>query len=454
MAAFALLALLAGCASTPPASAPQMALPANFKEQGVWQPAAAETPVPEAWWTLFNDPVLDALESRLVLDNQTLKASYAELAAARASLAAAQASVLPHLGAGASASRARSGDGGSVHNNVQLSLNASWEIDLWGRLSLAVAGARASLQASADDLAAARLSLQATLAQAYFTLRTSEAQAAVLERTVQAYTRSLDLTRKRHAAGVISGADVAQAEVQLANATAQWRDALADRAQTEHAIAVLVGSAPALFSLPVTAKLPAPVDAPALLPSTLLERRPDIAAAERRVALAQAQLGIAQKAYFPSITLSASAGFAGSALAGLLSAPNLFWSFGPALAATLFDGGARSAAIDQARAGSARATADYRQAVLVALQEVEDNLVVAGNLRGDEALRQRALASAQRALAIAESQYRAGTVGYLEVVSAQTSVLAAQTTLLGIRSRRLAAISTLLKNIGGRWAPA
>jgi NodT family efflux transporter outer membrane factor (OMF) lipoprotein len=464
--AFSMLALaaLAGCTTVPPYDPPKTDVPAAFKEQGVWQPASGPAvAVTETWWTLFQDPVLDDLQSRLLDGNQTLKASLAQLAAARAAVASAQASVLPTVGAGLSGSRGSSGgssatgatDGPSrVRNSVQLSADASWEIDLWGRLGLAVAGANASLQASADDLAAARLSAQATLAQAYFTLRSGEAQAAVLERTVDAYKRSLDLTQKRRTAGIVSGADVAQAEVQLANAQAQWRDALAGRAQTEHAIAVLLGLAPAAFSLPVTARLPAAPDAPELLPSTLLERRPDIAAAERRVALAQAQVGVAQKAFFPSITLSASAGYAGSSLSGLLSAPNLFWSVGPALAATLFDGGARSAAVAQAQANADQATATYRQAVLVALQEVEDNLVAAGNLRGDDALRSQALASAQRALAITESQYRAGTVGYLDVVSAQTSVLSAETTLLGVRSQRLAALSTLLKNIGGRWSPA
>jgi len=445
---------LAGCATPPPYAPPKIELPAAFKEQGVWQPAAAQATVPEAWWTLFNDPVLDELQTRLLADNQSLKSSLAQLASARASLASARASVLPSVGAGLSASRGNSASSeAGVRNSVQLSVDASWEIDLWGRLSLAVAGAGASLQASADDLAAARLSAQATLAQAYFTLRSSEAQAAVLERTVAAYARSLELTQRRHTAGVVSGADVAQAEVQLANAQAQWRDALASRAQTEHAIAVLVGAAPAAFSLPVAARLPEAPEAPVLLPSTLLERRPDIAAAERRVALAQAQIGVAQKAFFPSITLSASAGYAGSALAGLISAPHLFWSVGPALAATLFDGGARSAAVDQARANADQATATYRQAVLVALQEVEDNLVVAGNLRSTEELRRQALASAQRALAIAENQYRAGTVSYLDVVSAQSSVLSAETTLLNVRSQRLTALNTLLKNIGGRWAP-
>ncbi len=449
------LALIAGCASAPPYQAPQVDVPAAFKEQGVWQAASAGPLVPEAWWTLFADPVLDDLQSRLLVDNQTLKSSLAQLAAARAAVATAQASVLPQLGAGLGASRGNSaGENTSTRNTVQLSADASWEIDLWGRLGLAVRGANASLQASADDLAAARLSAQATLAQAYFTLRAGEAQAAVLERTVAAYTKSLDLTKKRHAAGVASGADVALAEVQLANTQASWRDALASRAQTEHAIAVLLGQAPAAFSLPVTAQLPQAPDAPALLPSTLLERRPDIAAAERRVALAQAQVGVAQKAFFPSLTLSASAGYSGSALAGLARAPNLFWSLGPALAATVFDGGTRKAAVAQAQAGAEQATASYRQTVLVALQEVEDNLVSAGNLRGDESLRQQALAAAQRALAITESQYRAGTVGYLEVVSAQASVLSAETTLLNVRSQRLAAVGTLLKNIGGRWAPA
>jgi len=449
-------ALLAACSTTaPPATPPSMAVPAEFKEVAGWKPAAAAAAVPEAWWTLFADPALDALQARLLDANQNLRVSLAQLAAARAALASASAQVLPTIGAGLSATRARAAGGETpVRNTLQLSADASWEVDLWGRLSLAVSAADASLQASADDLAAARLSAQATLTQAYLALRTNEAQAAVLERTVAAYQRSLELTRQRHAAGVVSGADVAQAEVQLANAQAQWRDLLASRAQNEHAIAVLVGAAPAAFGLPVTAQLPAPPEAPALLPSTLLERRPDIAAAERRVASAQAQLGIAQRAWFPSLTLSAGAGYAGSSLSHLVSAPNLFWSVGPALAASLFDGGAKNAALAQARASSEQATASYRQTVLTALQEVEDNLVAATNLQGDEALRQQALASSRRALAITESQYRAGTVSYLDVVSSQTSALGAETALLSTRSQRLLALATLLKNIGGRWTPA
>lgn len=461
-AAAAVAALvLTGCASTRVEAPPPVAAPAQFKEAAGWQRAPAATPVPDAWWTLFNEPVLDDLQRRLVIGNQNLKAQVAAVAGARAAYEASRSALLPTLSAGLSATRSSSGGTtssgaaiGGAANSVALSANASWEVDLWGRLSQASSAAQASLQASADDLAAARLSAQALLAQTYFSLRTADAQLALLERSVAGYQRSLDLTQARYEGGVAARTDVLQAQTTLKSALAQQADVIAQRAQLEHAIAVLLGEAPSALSVATQAALPAVPVVPPLLPATLLERRPDIAAAQRRVAAAYAEIGVADAGWFPSLTLSAGAGYRGSTLANLISAPNLFWSLGPSLAAAVFDGGQRKLASAQARASADQATASYRQAVLTALQEVEDNLVGAEQLQREAQLQGEALEAAQRSLDITLEQYRAGTVSYLNVVVAQTAALNSESTLLGVRNRQLAAINTLLKNIAGRWQPA
>ncbi|RQO82562.1 RND transporter [Acidovorax sp. FJL06] len=457
---------LAGCAQTPPYERPAMDIPAAYKEQaaaqaqGLWQPAQpqAANAVPEAWWQAYGDAVLDRLQQQAEANSPTLAQSAARLRAAQAAVASSSAAALPTVGANASSSRARSGaqlaDGSStarISTSHSLGLTASWELDLWGRVSAGVSAAQANAQASADDLAAARLSLQATVAQTYFSLRAAEAQATVLAETLKAYDKSWELTRNRQAAGVASSADVAQAEVQYKSTQVQLLESQTTRSQLEHALAALLGQAPAAFALEATAALPTPAAVPQALPSDLLQRRPDIAAAERRVAAANAQIGVARAAYFPALTLSAAGGYRGSPLADLFSAPNLFWSLGPALAVSLFDGGARSAAVESARASHEQVTAAYRQTVLTALQEVEDNLTAAAALAQEEQLQREATAAAQRALDVVENQYRAGTVGYLNVLAAQTTVLSARRSLIDVKSRRLAAVNALLKNVAGRW---
>lgn len=454
--------LLAACAITRVDPPPAAAAPAQFKQTGLWQRASAkdQTPVPDDWWTLFKDPVLDDLERRLVIGNENLKSAVAQVASARAALEASRSVRYPTLSAGLSATRsanAQSSVGSTARgpsDNVSLSASASWETDLWGRLSQAASGAQATLQASVDDLAAARLSAQATLAQTYFSLRAAEAQQSLLERSVQAYQRSLDLTQVRYQAGVAARSDVLQAQTQLRNAQAQGLESQAQRAQLEHAIAVLLGIPPSSLTLARSDQLPAAPEVPQLLPVTLLERRPDIAAAQRRVAAAHAQIGVADAAFFPSLTLSANAGYRHSSLANLVSAPNLFWSIGPSLAEAIFDGGQRRLASAQARASADQATASYRRAVLTALQEVEDNLVLADQLQREAQLQEEALQSAQRTLEITLDQYRAGTVSYLNVVIAQTAALSSESNLLSVRNRQLAAVSQLLKNIAGRWEDA
>ncbi|WP_298210577.1 efflux transporter outer membrane subunit [Acidovorax sp.] len=459
---------LAGCAQTPPYERPAMDIPTAFKEeaaaqaQGLWQPAQpqAANAVPETWWLAYGDAVLDRLQQQADANSPTLAQSAARLRAAQAAVASSSAATLPTVGANASSSRARSGsqlaNGSStarISNSHSLGLSASWELDLWGRVSAGVSAAQASAQASAGDLAAARLSLQATVAQTYFSLRTAEAQAALLAETLKAYDRSWELTRNRQTAGVASSADVAQAEVQYKSTQVQLLESQTTRSQLEHALAALLGQAPAAFSLAATGALPTPAAVPQALPSDLLQRRPDIAAAERRVAAANAQIGVARAAYFPALTLSAAGGYRGSPLSDLFSAPNLFWSLGPALAASIFDGGARSAAVESARASHEQVTAAYRGVVLTALQEVEDNLTAAAALAQEEQLQREATAAAQRALDVVENQYRAGTVGYLNVLAAQTTVLSARRSLIDVRSRRLSAVNSLLKNVAGRWEP-
>ncbi|MBU6260983.1 MAG: efflux transporter outer membrane subunit, partial [Burkholderiales bacterium] len=429
---------------------------------GAWQRAGAAPAVPDAWWTLYGDPVLDGLEQRLLTGNQTLRVSLAQVASARAAYDASLKAFFPTLGANAAYTRsgnpvatsALAPSGRATASAASLALSSSWETDLWGKLQLARGGARATLQASADQLASARLSAQALLVQSYFSLRTSQAQIALYRRSVEAYQKALELTQARHAGGVAAGTDVLAARTQLATARAQLEALIAQHGQTGHAIAVLLGEPPAALRIPDSPRLPAVPEVPPMLPAQLLERRPDIAAAQRQVAAAYAQIGIADAAFFPDLTLSASAGFRAGGLAGLLTAPNRFWSLGPALTQAIFDGGARKLASAQARAAADVATANYRQVVLTSLQEVEDNLLLARQLALQAGHEQEALDAARQNLALTLEQYRAGVVDYLNVISAQTAALAAENTLLQVRNSQLAAVNTLLKNIAGRWEPA
>ena len=451
-------AFLSACTTPVPVTPVSIEIPAAFKEAkewGLWKatrPDAAS--VPDDWWTLFNDTALNDLQKQVLVGNENLKASAAQVELARAALGTARAPASPNLGVSAGSTNSVLPGGISATPSNSLAANASWELDLWGRVSGNVNSAQARLQASSADLAAARWSLQTLLTQAYFSLRSAEAQGLLLERSVAAYQRSLELTQNRYAGGIASAADVAQATTQLRSTQAQLIESQSSRAQLEHAIATLLGKSVAGFSLPRTATLPATPPVPVQLPSELMQRRPDIAAASARVAAANAQIAVAQSAFFPAITLSASAGFRGTDLLELIGAPNLFWSLGPVLALAVFDGGARKAAEESARASTDQATASYRQTVLTALQEVEDNLVVAASLDEQSTLQTDALAGAQRNLDITNNQYKAGTVSYLNVVSAQATALSAERTLLDVRNRRLAAIAVLLKNLGGRWTGA
>jgi NodT family efflux transporter outer membrane factor (OMF) lipoprotein len=452
--ALALIALT-GCAVGPDYHRPDTAVPAAFKESQNWKPAEPrdESPVGH-WWEFYLDPLLNELVAQVALSNQNVIAAEAQYRQATALLGQARASFFPSVSAGLSETRRRDQVAAPLVDNDRLSLNASWEADVWGRIRRNVESGNASAEASAADLRAALLSAQAALVQAYLQLRVVDAERKLIEQTAVGYERSLQITKNRYQAGVAARLDVTQAEAQLKSTQAQALDLGIQRAQLEHAIAVLLGKPPADFALAAVDAQPVLPAIPAALPSTLLERRPDIAAAERRAAAANASIGVAQAAYFPALTLGGSLGYQNSGLAGLVTAPNRFWTLGPALALTLFDGGARAAQKDQAIAIYDRSVANYRQTVLSAFQDVEDNLATLRILEQEALVQREAAKAAAESLALANNQYRAGTVSYLNVVTAQATSLSADVTSLGIAGRRLLASVGLMKALGGDWQVA
>jgi NodT family efflux transporter outer membrane factor (OMF) lipoprotein len=402
------------------------------------------------WWTVFNDPVLNDLQTQMLQGQLNVQLLASKVRQAHAAVAVSQSSLWPSLSLNLGAGRAQD-TGSKAANNISLVAPLSWEWDVWGRLSAQNAVAQALLQASQDDLALARLSAQASLVQTYVALRTAQRQAAVLNQAEQAYTKALSLTRYRYEAGVVSAADVAQAELQLNTTLAQRIEVDTTRLQLQNALAVLLGKAPGelqiaahdlWFSLP-----PLPVS----LPASMVQQRPDIRAAAQRVMAAQAQLGVAQAAFFPTFNFSANVGYRSSDLANIFSASSLLWSLGPSMALNLIDGGQRKAAQAEARAALDGAGINYRQTVLQALQEVEDNLVAAQQLQQQAQAQTNAVQAAQRNLAIAQAQYAAGTVSYLNVVTAQASALAAERSLLDIQSRQVLASTQLMKNLAAPW---
>jgi NodT family efflux transporter outer membrane factor (OMF) lipoprotein len=452
----ALAACLAGCAVGPDYQRPAVETPAAFKEAGDWKPAQPGDNVPAGrWWEIYNDPQLSALMAQVEVSNQNVAQAEAQYRQALALLQSARAAYFPTLAAGVSASRgAVGGPPTPITKTDRVALNASWEPDLWGAIRRSAESGTAAAEASRADLAAATLSAQATLAQSYMQLRLVDAQRRLLNETTVAYQRSLDITRNRYTAGVAAKIDVVQAEAQLKSTQAQAIDLGVQRALLEHAIAILVGKPPAQFTLASADGFPAVPQIPLLLPSALLERRPDIAAAERRAAAANAQIGVAQAAWFPTLTLGATGGYQGSSFSQLMTLPNRFWSLGPSLALTLFDGGARSAQKEHAVATYDASVAAYRGTVLAAFQEVEDNLATLRILEQESLVQQDATRASADALELTNNQYKAGTVSYLNVVVAQATALAADRSNLDIANRRLVASVTLLKALGGDWRSA
>jgi NodT family efflux transporter outer membrane factor (OMF) lipoprotein len=469
-AGLALVTVLAaaGCVG-PNYHRPSAPVPQHFKEAEGWKPAEPrEAASGTDWWSLYEDATLDGLEKQIDISNQTLKESEAAWREATALVSQARAGLFPVIGANANATR--SGGPGATFANVgagaaaapqthpknqfELAATGSWDIDLWGRLKRTLESDIASARASEADLAAARLSAQATLAADYIELRIADEQKQLLDETVDAYKRSLEITQNQYKVGVAAKADVINAETQLEGAQSQQIAIGVTRATLEHAIAVLIGKPPGDFTLP-PAKLGTLVPViPVGVPSALLERRPDIAGAERRMAAANAQIGVAIAAYFPDLTLSGSYGWASNVFSGLVKAPNNLWSVGGAATDTLLDFGARPAQVRQARAAYDQTVATYRQTVLTAFQQVEDELATLRILEQQVQVQEQTVKDANLAVQLTLNQYKAGTVAYTSVITAQTIALGDATTLLTIRQNRLVASVTLIEALGGGWNSA
>ena len=454
--------LLAGCSLAPAYVAPKMDSPAAFKEAGPWTPASPDAAALSraGWWKVYGDPVLDGLEVQLAQANNSLASAAARYDQARALAAQAQAGRLPEIdvtGAvqGNRQSRNRplrtGGAGPNQYDNDQLGLASNYELDLWGRVRNLAEASRDQAQASAADLRGVELSLQAELANDYMALRGADAQLRLLDGAVAAYARAYDLTRALHEGGAASGLDEGRAETQLRTARAQIPDVKAQRAIYEHAIAVLVGKPASTLSIAPADNALSPPKTPLTAPSVLLQRRPDVAAAERRAAAANAQIGVARAAFFPTISLGVSGGYQDAGGINLLQAPNTVWTLGPNVVAPLFDAGRRKAADRYAQAQFAQASADYRQTVLAAFQTVEDQLALNNQLADEAAEQALAVTAADKTQDLALTRYRLGAADYLQVVTAQTAALQIEQSALTVQTRRLQASVNLVRALGGGW---
>jgi NodT family efflux transporter outer membrane factor (OMF) lipoprotein len=463
--------LLAGCTVGPRYTRPSVPLsdgfkeatPADYKTAGTWRLGQPDDAAPRGeWWRMFGDPTLDQLEQRLTVSNQNLKVQDARFREARAAITYQRASLFPSIAAGPNLNSVKYSANQpyftvanpSPEGDLSLPFDLSYELDVWGRVRRTVAAAREEAQATAGDLASASLSLHAELAMDYIELRSADAQQRLLDDTVKAYADALRLTQNRLSGGYAPASDVAQAQTQLETTKVQETDIGVARAQYEHAIAVLVGVPPAAFSLPQAPLDLVPPTVPPGLPSELLQRRPDIAAAERRVAEANERIGIAVAAYYPSITFSATSGFQGSSFANWFAWPSLFWAVGTTLTQQLFDGGRLQAQTDQARAAYDEYVAQYRQTTLSAFQQVEDNLAALRILAGEAQQQRDAVTAANYSLQLFNNRYIGGEDTYLQVISAQTVALQNRRNDVDIERRRMEAGITLVKALGGGWESA
>lgn len=451
--------VLTGCAVGPRYSRPQAPAAPEYKETPPnWKQAQpADQLARGKWWEIFQDPQLNALEEQVNISNQTLKAAVAQFQQARALVRVNRAGLYPTVTAGPAVSRNRlsltRSLTGSVTNYTDIVLPAdlTYEADVFGRVRRTVEAARANAQASAADVESVSLSLHAELASDYFQLRTLDAEEQLLTNTVAAFEKALELTQNRYKGGVASGVDVAQAQTQLEATRAQATDILVQRQQFEHAIAVLVGQPPSTFSIaPSPWNLPPPALPPGL-PSDLLERRPDIAAVERRIAAANAQIGVARAAYFPQFMINASAGYEGSSITNWLTGPSGFAAAGISSVVTLFDVGRRRAINEQARAAYDQSVANYRQTVLTAFEDVEDNLAALRILDDESKTQALAVGAAERTLQLSNNRYRGGVVTYLEVITSQSAALSNERVAVQILRRRMTATVLLIKALGGGW---
>ena len=460
---------LAACSLAPPYRTPVTAPPAaSYKEAAGWKPAEPADDQPRGpWWNVFHDSQLDTLEAQVTTSNQNLKAAFARLEQARAQMRYVRADYLPTVTASAGASRTRTSINApqystakpATQNNLLLESDFSYELDVFGRVRNSVAAARATAQASEADLAVVDLSMHSELALDYFTLRSEDTQQSLLDRTVTDYIQALELTQNLYKGGAVPLADVAQAQAQLETARTQAEDVRLRRAQTEHAIAVLVDQQASSFHLdpqPLAPDMtPPPIDPG--LPSQLLERRPDVAGAERRVASANASIGVARAAYFPVFSLAGGVGYESTHGFSLVDAPSALWALGTSAVMTIFDGGRRHAQTDQARAAYDEQVANYRTTVSTAYSEVEDWLVALRQLERESTSESAAVAATATELEQANYRYKAGAATYLEVVIAENASLAAQLSAADIEVRRMNASVLLVKALGGGWespAPA
>jgi NodT family efflux transporter outer membrane factor (OMF) lipoprotein len=450
--------LCAGCMVGPDYFKPSVPMTAAYKEDQGWKLARPRDNIPRGkWWEVFGDPQLNALEEQVSEANQNVKVAEARYRQARALIGFFRAGLFPTVSAGASATSLRDstrtqtpGNGASTRDFL-LTGDVSYEVDLWGRIRRSVTSARAEAQATAADLETARLSLQAELAFDYFELRSADAQQRLLNDTVQAFREALELTTNRFEGGAAPKSDVAQAQTQLETTQVQATDIAVQRAQFEHAIAILIGKPPAEFSLTPAPLDFQPPDIPAGLPSELLERRPDIAAAERRVAEANEQIGIAKAAYFPTVTLDALLGFESSSIRNFGGWQSFLWAVGSSVAQTIFDGGRRRATSEAALANYDATVASYRQATLDAFQQVEDNLAALRILEQETSQQERAVVSARESLQLFTNRYKGGVDTYLQVITAQTVALANERNQVDILRRRMDASVLLVKALGGGW---
>ncbi len=453
--------LLSGCAVGPKYHTPSVQAPPAYKELGNWKPAQPnDQNLGGNWWTIFQDPQLDALELQINVSNQNLKAAEAQYRQARAALRYNRADYYPTVTAGPSGTRTRTSAhrpppnsvfNGITDNDFVLPFDVSYQADVWGRVRRNVESYREQAQASAADLATVNLSMHADLAVDYFQARSLDAQEQLLNSTVDQYKQALQLNQSRFDGGIASEVEVEQARTQLQTTRAQAIDVGVLRAQYEHAVAILIGKPPAEFSLPPVPLTAPPPRIPVSVPSDLLERRPDIAAAERRVAAANAQIGVAKSAYYPVVNLVASGGFESSAITTLLNGPSGLWSLGVSVAGTVFDVGRRRSLNDEARAAYDSQVAAYRQNVLIGFQQVEDNLAAVRILENEAKVQDEAVVAAQRSLDLSITRYKGGVTSYLEVITAQSAALADEVTAVNILGRRMANTVLLIQALGGGW---
>jgi NodT family efflux transporter outer membrane factor (OMF) lipoprotein len=461
-AAVAALAL-AGCSVGPKYVKPTAEVPADFKETPsnfkVAQPSDAVTK--GKWWEIYGDTQLNSLEEQVNVSNQTLKSAEAQFREARAAVRISRGALYPTVGVNPSAGHTEQSENAPLfnkqtevrsYNNFSLPFDFSYELDLWGRVRKTIEASRSEAQASAGDLANVNLSLHAELAMDYFQLRGLDAEKQLLDSTVVSYQKAVDLTNSRFKAGIASAVDLAQAQTTLETTRAQAVDVEVDRSAFEHAIAVLVGKPASTFHIdPLPLDLLPPAMPPGV-PSDLLERRPDISAAERRVQEANANVGVARTAYYPLVTLGGVGGFQSSAFTTLIQGPSGLWSLGGQAAQTIFDGGVRRGTNEQARAAYDKSVSDYRGTILTAFQEVEDNLAALRILEDEANKEDGAVAAAQHSVNLSVTRYKGGVTNYLEVTTAESQSLADQVTAVTIRTRRMTASVNLIKALGGGWS--